>query len=111
MSPVGRSSSREAVGDCSRAERYCDELSVEGYDDFRVPTLVELLSIFDAHADATGYLRVDEGAFPGERWQWDYYFFSSTTDAETVPWVVDFLNGQALDTLGARRVRCVRTEL
>jgi hypothetical protein len=99
-----------AIGSLPAAERYCDGLSADGYDDFRVPALVELLSIFNAHADAVGYIRVDEDAFPAERQQWDSSFFSSTTSVDTRLWVADFRTGQASDSAGARRVRCVRTE-
>lgn len=39
------------------AEAYCETLELEGHDDWRLPTLVELQSLHDPDADASGRIQ------------------------------------------------------
>ena len=88
------------------ANSYCKALKLGGHDDWRVPTLKELLSIVDykRHEPATlkEFKRVDQ----------DKLYWSTTEYAgkSTEFWGVVFENGEtdSASAIYSRRVRCVR---
>ena len=90
-----------------QANSYCNALKLGEHNDWRVPTIKELLSIVDyaRHEPATlkEFKRVDQ----------DKLYWSSTeyTNKPTEFWGIVFENGNT-DNASAiyhRRVRCVRT--
>jgi Protein of unknown function (DUF1566) len=104
------------INSYEEALQFCDDLVLGEYDDFRVPSLLELHSIVYPLADYMGTVRVDGDAFPDEQWDLDSGFYSSTMyapsvdDGEPYPWMIKFQTGEAHRDLGATRVRCVRTD-
>jgi len=90
----------------TQAEKLCKELRLGGKDDWRIPTIRELLSIID-------YKKYDPAILDGFSIGESSYYWSSTQymgDPDKV-WGVDFKDG-ATDANGKaydRRVRCVRT--
>jgi hypothetical protein len=89
-----------------QAEKLCKEMRLGGYDDWRIPTIRELLSIID-------YKKYDPAILDGFSVTEPNYYWSSTQymgDPDKV-WGIDFKDG-ATDANGKgydRRVRCVRT--
>jgi hypothetical protein len=88
------------------AKSYCGCLALGGYDDWRLPTRIELVSIVDftRHDPA-----VDTGAFPATPGE---YFWTSSPLAENASsaWYLFFLDGNAhsIGVGNKYRVRCVR---
>jgi hypothetical protein len=97
------------------AGRFCADLVLGDYDDFRVPTLPELLTLVDPFYPY-GSLRFDRDAFPEEVHDMSDAFYSSTPTAVDPrpeapwPWVIRFGSGQHYRDVGATRVRCVRSD-
>jgi Protein of unknown function (DUF1566) len=91
----------------SGAAAYCDRLGLVGYHDWRLPSVVELVSIVDVgRADPA----IDPVAFPATP---SLPFWSSQTDVGNsgLGWYVYFKNGGAYggnDVSDPQRVRCVR---
>lgn len=89
----------------AEAEKLCNGLRLGGYDDWRIPTIRELLSIID-------YKKYDPAVLDGFSIAESSYYWSSTQymgDPDKV-WGIDFKDG-AVDANGKaydRRVRCVR---
>jgi len=71
------------------AWEYCADLSLGSHDDWRLPTITELISIVDYGATAWPY--IDQIAFPNT----SYNYWSATTDANDgdEAWYVLFFNG------------------
>ncbi len=90
----------------AQAEKLCKEMRLGNYDDWRIPTLRELLSIID-------YKKYDPAVLDGFSIGESSYYWSSSQymgDPDKV-WGIDFKDG-ATDSNGKdydRRVRCVRT--
>ncbi|MEA3490716.1 MAG: DUF1566 domain-containing protein [Campylobacterota bacterium] len=90
----------------AQAEKLCREMRLGNYDDWRIPTIKELLSIID-------YKKYDPAILDGFSIAESNYYWSSTQymgDPDKV-WGIDFKDG-ATDANGKgydRRVRCVRT--
>ena len=88
-----------------QAEKVCKEMRLGGYDDWRIPTIKELLSIVD-------YTKYDPALLDGFMIEEPSYYWSSTQymgDTDKV-WGVDFKDGSS-DGNGKqydRRIRCVR---
>ena len=90
----------------SEAITYCDNLSLAGYTDWRLPDVKELTSVVDYRNDQPA---VDAGAFPAtnniEFWS-SSEFASDTSQA----WRVDFVDGRVIASNKAvdNLARCVR---
>ncbi len=87
------------------AEQYCACLSLEGHDDWQLPSRMELVSIVDytKHDPA-----IDEVAFPNTPLEW--FWSASPVVGGTRYWYVGFFDGDthANTTDQEFRVRCVR---
>ena len=89
----------------AQAEKLCKELRLGNHNDWRIPTIRELLSIID-------YKKYDPAILDGFSIGESSYYWSSTQymgDPDKV-WGIDFTDG-AIDANGKaydRRVRCVR---
>lgn len=107
-------SEADALASYQEAVDYCADLELDGHEDFRVPSILELYTLVYPHAPET-LVRVDRDAFPAEVNDLNGEVFSSTPYAlsespeEPWPWVLSGL-GYATRYVGALRVRCVRDE-
>lgn len=107
-----------------QAQAYCEQLVVDGYDDFRVPDVTELLSLtypWEGLVECrTGEVQsqwMDGDVFCEDLDDTDLDFYSATPYARSAeidgvrPWIVRLDDRRsATYEIGARRVRCVRTE-
>ena len=90
----------------AQAEKLCKQMRLGGYDDWRIPTIYELLTIVD-------YTKYDPALLDGFSVAESNYYWSSTQymgDPDKV-WGVEFKDGST-DGNGKgydRRIRCVRT--
>lgn len=91
---------------------YCENLTIAGYDDWRLPNVNELQSIVDykkANPSVDGMLPVISGDFAGSYW-------SSTTASSSVVYAltIDFNNGETGEEMKTHDfsalVRCVRDD-
>jgi hypothetical protein len=91
------------------AKQHCACLTLGGYDDWRMPSRIELVSIVDFTKNTPS---IDSAAFPATPSEW---FWTSTTLASdaTFAWYIYFDNGFS-KFIGAEefpyRVRCVRSQ-
>lgn len=99
----------------AEAVKYCDDLNFAGFDDWRLPTANELLSI----TDDTKYNPAINKAFKNvayetnDKGEKNYgWYWSSTESAggSSNAWIVDFKDGDISwsDVYNSRFVRCVR---
>ena len=95
----------------SQAVTFCADSTIAGYDDWRVPTIHELLSLLDV---TTTKPAIDVHAFPGTLDEYSRGFFSSTPspfthgDADGTYWFVFYEEGGIGDSAPAANIRCVR---
>ena len=89
------------------AQRNCDELSLGGHDDWRLPSRIELVSILDMTRIQPS---IDVNTFPGTPNDW---FWTSSLDVRnpSAAWYVYFYFGypKTDDMTNRFSVRCVRT--
>lgn len=92
----------------STAEEYCSELTLDGFDDWRLPSRNELMNIIDYSKTEAPFSSVSEHTLENGR----YWTASKVADNPTgEAWSVDFsLNSQHEESLRSaqRYVRCVR---
>ncbi len=88
------------------AQRRCERLALGGYDDWRLPSRIELVSILDM---AQTQPSINRAAFPQTPTDW---FWTSTVSAgsDSEAWYVYFYSGypKTNDTGNRFSVRCVR---
>jgi len=89
-----------------RARAYCADLKLGGHDDWRLPTIKELLSIVD-------YTRIKPATFKAFAYIEDEGFYWTQTpiaDADDEYWGVNFKRGESsrASEYYDRYVRCVR---
>ena len=84
---------------------YCDALKLDGYDDWRLPSVKELYTIVDLY-------REDPALIPGFRYRAskDYWSATQTVGDRDDAWLVYFEDGQInhYSKTRNRNVRCVR---
>ncbi|WP_295418017.1 DUF1566 domain-containing protein [Sulfurovum sp.] len=96
----------EVTKSYSDAKKYCEQLKVDGFEDWRLPTLSELYTIVDMRRErpALKYgfeMRVEE-------WFWTATLFAG--DPKREAWRLSFRYGEAEPSRQERtlHVRCVR---
>ena len=89
------------------AQDACDRLELAGYDDWRLPSRIELVSILNM---AETEPSIDRTAFPGTPSDW-FWSSSSAAESPTAAWYVYFYFGypKTEERTSPFRVRCVRT--
>ena len=88
------------------AKKYAANLRLGGYEDWRVPTKDELLSIVDR---TRANPAIDTEVFPDTPSHW-FWTVSPDAGSSNSAWVVNFRSGNsyAFDVSSVSRVRCVR---
>jgi hypothetical protein len=89
---------------------FCTASRVDGRTDWRLPTILELVSLVNLVAD-NGSVTIDATVFPNTTISPTPNYVSSTkVAANGNAWFVNFQNGNTVnDTTGVGRVRCVRS--
>jgi hypothetical protein len=92
----------------SDAQAYCENLALDGFDDWRMPTLIELESLVN-YGDY--YPSINVMQFPGSGPEDAYWASSLEGVPEGRAWVVEFFYGNSVtvDTGFPQAVRCVRS--
>jgi hypothetical protein len=93
--------------DFNDATAYCQSLEFAMFDDWRVPTYEELLTLVD-------YDRFDPAIVPLFKKTFPHRYWSSSSDASSPDyiWSIDFLHGRTSTSKKSKKyyVRCVRSE-
>lgn len=93
----------------SDADNYCNDISLAGNTDWRVPSTKELITIFnygthEPAIDTTYFLNTKTGHRDGT-----LYWSSTIQEYSSEPWRVDFYSGEVYDYYTSKGyVRCVR---
>ena len=86
---------------------YCEDLTLDGFSDWRLPAVNELLTLVD-YSKANP--AIDGAAFPGKHWSG---YWSSTSKSHNTPvaWYVSFDSGgiSGSNKTDSKNVRCVRS--
>jgi len=92
--------------DWEGAKSYCANLTLEGYSDWRLPSIKELQSI----VDITKYNPAIKGGFSNTATDDWYWSASPNVYYDSYAWVVYFSNGYTYNFSKTRKscVRCVR---
>lgn len=103
----------------SDADSYCDQLSLGGYENWRLPTLRELSTLVDEATvapaiDATVFVNTSYGARKPDKWYWA----SHQARGSSASWGINFDDGftgfnsgsAAWNTFGPSWVKCVHDE-
>ncbi|MDF3065006.1 MAG: hypothetical protein K0R38_607 [Polyangiaceae bacterium] len=100
--------------DLADAQRYCADLELEGERDWRVPSVLELLSlvrpnISQPSSDARDYVHLDPSVVPAETLEQAIFYSQTLFGAKDAPWIVDFERDTWPASYGfsARRTLCV----
>lgn len=106
--PSCRQSGAAAVRTCTwqQASTYCADLTLGGFSDWRLPSVIEAESIFDYLRNAPS---IDTVAFPNT--PLGSYWTSSDYESDTsAAWVAIFTNGGVIQSgkTTANNLRCVR---
>ena len=90
-----------------QANEYCRLINIAGFDDWRLPTIDELISITDKNKFRPSI----NSAFKNTKYDW---YWSSTEGANTpsLAWIVGFMEGNVIrDGISVRNlVICVRND-
>lgn len=94
----------------AEAEKYIADLNAKkyhGFDDWRLPTRVELLTLVD---DTRCDPAIDADAFPGTPSEYFWTSTDYTDDKKNYAWIVNFYDGGSgiVSRNGSDRVRAVR---
>ena len=91
----------------AEALAYAKQLRLDGHDDWRLPTIQELMALVDYTKFNPA---IDAAAFPDTPSKW-FWSSSPLASSSSYAWVVNFSNGNTshdVSTTFAYRVRCVR---
>ena len=93
--------------DLNAAKKYCNELEFSIFDDWRLPTYEELLTIVDYDRYDSSIVRSFQSSFSQKYWS-----ISADVAAPNYAWIIDFHQGKTGSTMNSERhhVRCVRNK-
>ena len=101
-----KKTNRSKAGDWNYAKTYCENLTLSGFSDWRLPNIYELITLLDNTKSSTPII------INGIENISSFYYWSSTTYASgsSYAWDVDFGYGNALSDYKTNisYVRCVR---
>jgi hypothetical protein len=91
------------------AKAHCADLGLGSYDDWRLPTAIELVSLVD-YTKASPGPTIDTNAFPDAPPDLFFWAASPLAGSSSEAWVVNFATGEssADDVTSMHPVRCVR---
>jgi hypothetical protein len=90
----------------AKAVSYCPALTLAGHSDWRLPSIIELVSIVDLGQSNPS---INSTYFPSTSWDW-FWSASPSVGSSSVAWLVDFVHGYTLSdgVSSTEYIRCVR---